>query len=199
MAVRDERDERSEPARPRQSPVSAELQISRPVEGIVADGPPPLRQSAPQQAPHLDPHLAPHPAMPGFAHHHHHHHSPAIGLRVMFATGIVFAVVLPIALQHPEAPRVRDASLGVLLTGMAALKAIATVITAFVVMWRLRRHTTSARRTGYVVGSWLMALGVGLMVSSTLPFYGALSFDAGLVTLLALGATDERLRRGRTR
>ena len=193
MAVRDERDERSEPERPRQSSVSAEREIARPVEGIVADGPIHVRHSPPPQA-------APsQPGMPAFAHHHHHHHPSAVGLRVMFVTGIVFAIVLPIALQHPEAPRLRDAGLGALLTGMAALKAVATVITAFVVMWRLRRHTTSARRAGYVLGSWLMALGVGLIVSSTLPFYGALSFDVGLVTLLALAATDERLRRGRTR
>lgn len=191
MAVRDEHQARAEAESPRQSGVSAErqLQLRAPVEGTIADGPVTSRTSAPAAA------VAGFPGSPL----HHHHRASAVGMRVLFVTGVVTLTILPIALQHPEAPDLPDAGLAALLTGMATLKSVATLIACVAVMWRLKRHASAGRRSGYLVGPWLMAFGVGLIVSATLPFLGALAFDAGLVLLLALAVSDERLRRGRSR
>jgi peptidoglycan/LPS O-acetylase OafA/YrhL len=188
-------DERSEAERSRQSRVSAEREVGLPVpiEGVIGDGPPPFRraQGSARTPARSFPEAASLPP-------HRHHHSTT-GQRIAFVTGLAFAALLPAVLAHPEAPKVDDAAFALLLMGMATLKTVGTVIVALAVMWRLRRHMSMVRRAGYLVAPWLMALGVGLIASATLPFYGALAFDVGLVLLLILAASDERLRRGRSR
>ena len=200
MPVRDKREELTQPEAPRtpRASIEREVEVMRAAEGQVMDGPVASHGSQGSQGSQGSRgSRGDAPATFPTPHFHHHHGHGSTGIRVLLVSGAVFAVLVPTALQHPEAPRIPDVELATMLMAMAALKAVATLVACAGVMWRLRRHASLGRRTGYLLGAWLMALGVGLIVSHSLPFSGALAYDVGLVLVLALAASDERLRRGR--
>lgn len=199
MPVRNRPDERYEPDPERQPPVSGEreVELSPTVEGVVTDGPPLLRISPPPHAlPRTDVFVGAVGAMGASSSRSRRRATPPVA-RVL-VLGAVAATLVPWALASLEVEGLDDVRIRMALIGMTMLKAAVLAIATGALFWRLRRPASAARRAGYVLGTWSLALGVGFVASRTMPFSGTLLFDAGLVTLVALAASDERLRTGRT-
>jgi hypothetical protein len=113
-------------------------------------------------------------------------------LRLSLVLGALALVVAPsLVLIEGTADVLADATLHV---SVLLLKAISAVVALGAVSWRLRRHASAARRTGYFAGVWAMALGLGVVAARAFPLGGSLLFDAGVLGLLVLALGDDRLR-----
>lgn len=211
-------DHRHQPAQARQSGVSVEreVEVSRTfegtidgaIEGIISDGPlPPIRERPAPAAPQL--------TDPGFT---RSRKVRRVRTRIVVVTALVAAftaslpwlsdvtrtrVALAPGLGLPREVDLEPA-LAALLVGMAALKTGVVLVAMGAVLWRVGRHGLSAgRRWGYELSLWTMAAGVGLVLGrvphvGTALVGGALVFDAGVLAMLAVAASDDRLRYGRT-
>ena len=188
MPVREKPDGWLEPEVPRQPRASTEREVgvSRAVDSPVAEGPAAARLSPIEAAKRRS------------TVSHHDRGRRRRKLRLMLVAGAMILALTPWTLRMTEmvgqAPL--DAALGIdlLLIGMTILKVVMAVAALGVITWRLRRRASSGRRAGYVLGTWMMALGVGFIAIHENYLLGTVLFDAGAVLLVACGVGDEMLR-----
>ena len=111
-------------------------------------------------------------------------------LRAWLLTGCVLSVAIAVSCGAPEAYLRTDRELGVLLRGMAAIKACLVVAAAGVLWWRFAHPIGRGSALAYGLGAVLMAAATGLIWQLTWIVPAALAFHVGLFALLCAAYVD---------
>jgi hypothetical protein len=116
----------------------------------------------------------------------------AARLRVLLVAGALFAGTAAYLVGDPTAYLQADPKLGILLRGMAVIKAMISLAAMGTVWWRLGRPIAPAVALVYLVATWMTA-GASMLVWQLWHIgIGAVSFHAGELTLLFTAWREHR-------
>lgn len=117
----------------------------------------------------------------------------------LLVAGIAAAATVGLALGDPAALLERDRELGMLLRGMAAIKALIVAVAATVVAWRLRQPVWAPLALGYLAGVWALAGATASIWQLTSIAAAAVLFHVAEAALLLLAWRDGLWARARRR
>ena len=179
---------RTTPTAPPAPGADREIELSRTVEGGMADGTSRTRTGA------LTPHATHDPSGASRV-----YERPGRGTHITLYVGAVLMFAIPWLILGALAQAGEREAILAQGPGRApiahALHALASLCGVLLVGRRLRRSLSPTRRTAYVAGAWLLCLGVGLAMSRLAIAAGDIVFDLGTLALFALLLTDSVLRR----
>ncbi len=113
-------------------------------------------------------------------------------LRALLAGGVALAVAVAATAGDPAAYLHADPSLGLLLRGMAVIKALLTAAAVAALLWRFARPIGRRVAILYLAGTWCMAAASMLVWRLAHIGIGALVFHAGELTLLFVAWHEHR-------
>jgi hypothetical protein len=113
-------------------------------------------------------------------------------LRFLLVAGALLAASAAYAVGDPTAYLQADAKLGILLRGMAVIKAMISLAAMGALWWRFGRPIAPATAGVYLVATWMTAAASMLVWQLWHIGIGAVAFHAGELTLLFVAWREHR-------
>jgi hypothetical protein len=117
---------------------------------------------------------------------------PSLLLRLVLVAGLFVVIAAAAGLANSSAYSVAEPELGLLLRGMALIKAGMALVALALTHWRFGQPVSSAAALGYLLGVWaLVGATVLIWYLSFIPAAAAL-FHLGLFGLLVVASREDR-------